>query len=180
MTPSVVGSVLYGMDEHVADFVSKRIRHMGGGSFGERHPVTGKLPYHAIGVLRGPELVGGVVFHNKRYAIGGKLIDVEMGAAFDASDWCRPSTLRRLFEFPFVTLDSPRMTTITSLKNKPARIIDEGLGFLLEGKHPRAIDGKETAVSYGMLRENCVWIDANRKAEALELLRRIRARWKKA
>lgn len=167
----IVGSVLYGMDEDVADFVSQRVPHMQGARFTK--------PYWAIGVVRGNALVGGVVFHNARYSLAGKMIDIEMGAAFDASDWCRPSTLRRLFEFPFVTLDCPRMTTITARKNKPARLIDEGLGFKLEGVHPEAIDGKADAVSYGMLRKNCLWIDPSKRAEALEQIKRTLAKWKK-
>jgi RimJ/RimL family protein N-acetyltransferase len=171
VTVGIVGSVLYGADEHVADFVSQRVPHMQGARF--------TPPYWAIGVVRNDALVGGVVFHNARYSMQGKMIDVEMGAAFDASDWCRPSTLRRLFEFPFVTLDSPRMTTITARKNKAARLIDEGLGFKLEGVHPQAIDGKADAVSYGMLRANCLWIDPSKRTEALKQLRLVRAKWKK-
>jgi RimJ/RimL family protein N-acetyltransferase len=167
----IVGSVLYGFDELVAEFVSQRVPHMQGARF--------TPPFWAIGVVRGTELVGGVVFHNARYNLSAKMIDVEMGAAFEASDWCRPSTLRRMFEFPFVTLDSSRMTTITARKNKRARMIDEGLGFKLEGVHPEAIDGKQDAVSYGMLRKNCLWIDPARRSEAIENLRRVRAQWKK-
>lgn len=167
----VEGSVLYDADEDVADFVSERIPHMQGARF--------TPPYYAIGVVRDAKLVGGVVFHNARYSLAGKMIDIEMGAAFEASDWCRPSTLRRLFEFPFVTLDCPRMTTITARKNRPARLIDEGLGFKLEGVHPEAIDGKQDAVSYGMLRKNCLWIDPQKRGQAMEQLRQVRAKWKK-
>jgi RimJ/RimL family protein N-acetyltransferase len=171
VTPAVVGSVLYGMDEEVSEFVSQRVPQMQGVRFVH--------PYWAIGVVRNGGLIGGVVFHNPRYSLDGNMVDVEMGAAFEASDWCRPSTLRRMFEFPFVTLDSSRMTTITARKNKRARMIDEGLGFKLEGVHPEAIDGKQDAVSYGMLRKNCLWIDPARRPEAIENLRRVRAQWKK-
>jgi RimJ/RimL family protein N-acetyltransferase len=170
VTPHIVGSLLFGADQEVANLVSSRIPQMMGARFVE--------PFHAVGVVRNGALVGGVVFYNKRFN-GSALVDIEMSAAFEPTDWCRPSTLKALFEVPFVHLNSSRMTTITSRKNKPARLIDEGLGFKLEGVHPEAIDGKQDAVSYGMLRKNCVWIDPARRGEAIEMLRRVREKWKK-
>ena len=171
MTVGVVGSLLFGADQEVADLVSSRIPQMFGARF--------IAPLHAVGVVRDGALVGGVVFYNKRFNGNGDLVDIEMSGAFEPGDWCRPSTLRALFEVPFVVLNSNRMTTITSRKNKPARLIDEGLGFKLEGVHEAAIDGKQDAVSYGMLRKNCVWIDPARRGEAIEMLRRVREKWKK-
>jgi RimJ/RimL family protein N-acetyltransferase len=170
VTPHLVGSLLFGADQEVAELVSSRIPQMFGARFVD--------PFHAVGVVRGGALVGGVVFYNKRFA-GSELVDIEMSGAFEPTDWCRPSTLKALFEVPFVVLGSNRMTTITSRKNKAARLIDEGLGFKLEGVHEQAIDGKQDAVSYGMLRKNCVWIDPARRGEAIEMLRRVREKWKK-
>jgi RimJ/RimL family protein N-acetyltransferase len=160
--PFMIGSILYKADEMVAKFVAERIPHMSGESFGERHLVTGILPYASIGVIRKANLVGGVVF-SKFTQCQGKMIDVEMSAAFDASDWCRPSTLRAMFSFPFVFFNCIRMTTITGRKNKPARRIDEGLGFKLEGVLRKRFNGREDAMVYGMLREECKWL---RKAGA--------------
>jgi hypothetical protein len=171
VTAHIVGSLLFGADQEVADLVSSRIPQMFGARFTE--------PFHAVGVVRNGTLAGGVVFYNKRFNGNGELVDIEMSAAFEPTDWCRPTTLKALFEVPFVMLNSPRMTTITSRKNKAARLIDEGLGFKLEGVHEQAIDGKQDAVSYGMLRKNCVWIDPARRGEAIEMLRRVREKWKK-
>lgn len=168
---ALVGSLLFGADQEVADLVASRIPQMMGARF--------NAPLHAVGVVRGGSLVGGVVFYNKRFNGAGELVDIEMSAAFEPTDWCRPATLKALFEVPFVHLGSNRMTTITSRKNKAARLIDEGLGFKLEGVHPEAIDGKQDAVSYGMLRKNCAWIDPARRSEAFETLRSVREKWKK-
>lgn len=170
MTPHVVGSLLFGADREVANLVADRIPQMLGARFID--------PFHAVGVVRDGKLIGGVVFYNKRFN-GSALVDIEMSGAFEPGDWCRPSTLKALFEVPFVILNSNRMTTITSRKNKPARLMDEGLGFKLEGVHEAAIDGRQDAVSYGMLKKNCVWIDPARRAEAIAMLRRVREKWKK-
>lgn len=165
----IIGSLVFGMDQQVAEFVASKIPHMLGARWTD---------YNAVGVIRGENLVGGVVFYNRRYVPSGELVDIEMSGAFEASDWCRPSTLRALFKFPFEVLQANRMTTITTKKNKRARMIDEGLGFTLEGIHPQAIDGRQDAVSYGMLRKNCLWLDPARHREAFEMLRKMRAKWK--
>jgi len=167
----IIGSLVFGEDQPVADFVSQRIPHMLG--------VRWSGDFNAVGVVRNGVPVGGVVFHNKRFLPTGELVDVEMSAAFETSDWCRPSTLRQLFKFPFVVLNSNRMTTITTKKNRRARMVDEGLGFTQEGIHPQAIDGVQDAVSYGMLRKNCLWLDPSRHKEALQQVRRVQEKWKK-
>lgn len=141
--PHIIDSLLYGASEVVSEFVRARIPHMQGHTFG---------PYRAIGVIRGNALVGGVVFHNYRHH------DIEMSGAFDTPRWCLPQTLRDLFAYPFIQLGCARMTTITGRKNKRARSADERLGFRLEGVARRALDGKQDAMIYGMLREECRWI----------------------
>jgi RimJ/RimL family protein N-acetyltransferase len=150
----VVGSVLYGADYEVAQFVWQRIKHL------QNHP----FPFEnatALGVVRTiggePRLIGGIVFNNYRG------FDIEMHGAFDVPDWCRPTTLRRLFAYPFVQLGVTRMTTITGRKNKSARRIDEFVGFKLEGTVRRGLDGREDAMIYGMLRNECKFLpkDAN-------------------
>ena len=147
--PVVVGSVLYGADYEVAQFVWQRIRHL------RDHP----FPFEnatALGVVRTiggePRLIGGIVFNNSRR------FDIEMHGAFDVPDWCRPSTLRRLFTYPFVQLGVTRMTTITGRKNKAARRIDEFVGFKLEGTVRKGLDGREDAMIYGMLKSECKFL----------------------
>lgn len=151
----IIGRVLYGADELVAEFVRRRIAHIGEAGF--RNARTGTIEATALGVVIGGELVGGAVFHNYRG------FDVEMSAAFDTPRWCLPETLRRLFAYPFLDLGCARMTTITAADDTRTRRIDEGLGFVLEGIHPRGLDGVRDAVSYGMLREDCRWIKLRRQ-----------------
>lgn len=141
----VVGSVLYGADDLVATMVASRIAHVGGAGFG---------PCTALGVVRSGTLLGGVVFHN--YRPQARII--EMSGAFDRADWARPSTLRRLFAYPFIDLACQNLVTFTGRKNKRARRIDEGLGFKLVGIIHRAIDGREDACLYQMPRDECRWL----------------------
>lgn len=155
--PFIVGSLYYNDDELVANLVASRIPNMIGSRFGERHPITGMLPYSAIGVVRKDTLVGGVVFYNFR-SYNGQIVDLEMSAAFEKSDWGSRSILRDLFSYPFITCNSVRLTTITGRRNKRARKVDEILGFKLEGVARRAIDGREDAMIYGLLRHECRWI----------------------
>jgi RimJ/RimL family protein N-acetyltransferase len=143
--PGVVGSVLFGADDVVASFVKSRLP-----------PSTRFRDYAALGVVRDGVLCGGVVYHNYCELEHGSVI--EASYAFDTARWAFPATLRTLFAYPFVQLGCARMTAIVAKGNKRSRRFVEGVGFHLEGVHPRAMDGKQTALSYGMLKEQCRWI----------------------
>jgi len=132
-----IGSILLDVDVAVAEYVAARIP---GISFDR---------CVGIGVVRDDRFVGGVVFHNFRGC------DVEVVGAFDDPRWALPGTLRALFAYPFVTLGCVRLTAIVQRNNKRARRLCIGLGFKLEGVARKAIDGKQDAMIYGMLREEC-------------------------
>lgn len=138
-----MGSVLYGADMVVSQYVASRISVVSDRGFG---------PCRALGVIRGGKLIGGVVFHSY------KGHDIEMSAVMDDPRWARPGVMMRLFSYPFIQLGCARMTTITGASNTAARRADEHMGFVQEGVHPKGWDGVEDAVSYGMLRENCRWL----------------------
>jgi RimJ/RimL family protein N-acetyltransferase len=139
-SPLIVGSILIGADEMVAAMVAARIPHV---SFDR---------YTALGVVRRGRLIGGVVYHDY---VGH---DVQASYAFDSPGWALPGTLRALFDYPFNQLGCRRMTAIMGRKNKKARRMAEGLGFKLEGVHPKGMDGQQDVMSYGMLKEHCRWI----------------------
>jgi Acetyltransferases, including N-acetylases of ribosomal proteins len=144
--PELMGSVLFGADEFVADFVRVRLG-------GHTRFVDG---YTALGVVRRGIFAGGVVYHNFQQLAHGNTIETSI--AFDDATWALPQTLRTLFTYPFLNLECVRLTSIVAEGNERSRKFCEGLGFDLEGIHPRGMDGKEAAVSYGLLRENCRWI----------------------
>ena len=139
-SPVIVGSILLGADEMVAGMVAARIPNL---TFDK---------YTALGVVRRGVLVGGVVYH---HYIGH---DIQVSIAFDSPGWALPGTLRALFDYPFNQLGCRRMTATIGRKNKKSRKICEGLGFKLEGVHPKGLDGQQDAMSYGLLKEDCRWI----------------------
>jgi len=143
VSPHIVGSILIGADDLVAELVASRIPHMAGASWG---------PCVALGVVRNGVLLGGFVYNNYRGH------DVQLNAAFDRPGWALPQTLRALFNYPFNQMGVARVTAVTGKSNHKARKGLLDLGFSQEGAHRRGLDGIETAISYGMLREQCRWI----------------------
>jgi RimJ/RimL family protein N-acetyltransferase len=149
----LVGSVLYEADDVVKALVKSRLPGMEGKDFG---------PCVCLGVVRRGVLVGGIVYHNYH----GFSIEVSM--AFDRPDWAMPSVIRQFFSYPFIQLDVVRMTAIIGKKNKRMRRLAEGLGFKYEGTARKGFDGKQDAILYGMLKQDCKWIkprEFSRRAE---------------
>jgi hypothetical protein len=138
----MIGSALIGADEIVAKWVSEKI--VGCNGFG---------PCTAIGVVRDGKLSGGVVYHEFRKH------DVRVSIALDGAGFSVP--WRLLFSYPFNELKCVRITSMIDKRNKRSRALCERLGFKMEGVHPKGVDGWATAVSYGMLKENCRWIKHN-------------------
>jgi len=157
----IVGSVLYGADEFIAQFVTARIQQTEPRVFGHRDPVTGELPYKALGVVRSGVLLGGIVFYNY-YGHS-----IEAGMAFDRADWARPSTLRRLFAYPYFQLGVVRCTVMTGRKNRRTRQFLDRLGFKVEGVIRKGANGVEDAILYGLLRHEISWL-MERKTETNE------------
>lgn len=144
----MVGSLLYGADAAVAEFVKQQIPQMRNLEWG---------PHTAIGVVRRGKLAGGVVFFRFRG------FDIEMAAAFVERGWALPETIRGLAAYPFEQLGVQRVTAITGRKNRKARAALRALGFVEEGKCIRGLDGREDAMILGLLREKCKWIKENGK-----------------
>jgi hypothetical protein len=139
----IEGGVLYGADEAVAAMVAERLPHVGEKGFG---------PCAALGVVRRGDLVGGVVFSMFRGH------DVQVHMAFDRADWAFPSTLRRLYAYPFTQLGCIRMTAPIGRKNKAMRKLAEYLGFELEGVMRKGLSPSEDLCLYGQLAKNCRWV----------------------
>lgn len=140
----IIGSILIGADELVGEIVKARIPHMRGKSWG---------PYTALGVVRRGTLLGGVVYHNFQD------FDIQMSCAFDKVGWALPKTVRALFDYPFNTLNCVRVTSVIGRRNKKAKKLLEDLGFKLEGVRKKALDGVQDEFCYGLLKENCRWIN---------------------
>lgn len=126
----------------VVEWVASRIRGFG--------PVDEKC--QGIGFASSGRIVAGAVFNNYTGH------DIQLSFAADHPSWATRGNIRAVFDYPFNQLGCARVTTVTSKANKRARKLNEGIGFKIEGVHPRGWDGKQTAISYGLLRENCKWL----------------------
>jgi RimJ/RimL family protein N-acetyltransferase len=137
----LVGSILVGADDVIAEAMRERIPHLRESGLG---------PCTAFGIVRDGRIAGGIAFNNYRK------FSVDMSAVLDCA--LTRAELRFLCDYAFGQLDCKRVTAITGKKNKKARKALDVIGFKLEGVHSHGLDGREDAMSFGLLKENCKWI----------------------
>lgn len=140
--------ILSGQREAVAEWVAGKITDL-------YTPPT--KDFEAIGVTRDGRLIGGVVYSNWHEIAPGQH-DIMLTSAGDPG-WLTRGAVKVLLGYPFQQLACIRLTSIISKANRPARTLNERLGFKLEGKirHGRGI-GKDCLV-YGLLRADAEkWI----------------------
>lgn len=99
------------------------------------------------------EFVGGAVITNFRQGEYGN--DCEISCAAETSMAFRPWVCTAVFQYIFVQLGCVRCTSITTKKNRRTRAFLKALGFALEGCVRRAYDGRNSALIYGLLVEDC-------------------------
>jgi RimJ/RimL family protein N-acetyltransferase len=110
----------------------------------------------------------GIADHNKRLIAGVVYShydgehDIMMTVAASTHRWLSRNILYALFAYPFLDLNCTRVTAVTAKKNKKARKFLEGLGFKLEGRLRRKY-GKTDGLIYGMLKQECKWIEHGKK-----------------
>lgn len=136
-----------GYDAAVADYVAK----------GVGLEINSMAPFTAIGFARGGKLIGGVVYNGFRKEKYGN--DIYLTAFSENRRWLNKKNLHLIFSYPYNELGCVRTTAVTGRANKRTRKLLEGVGYKLEGVHPKGLDGKQTAISYGMLKENCRWLN---------------------
>jgi len=127
--------------DELAAWVARRIPHVD--SFGQ---------CAAIGVERGGECVGAVVYHEYR----GN--DIQLSCAATSPRWLSRAALRSIFAYPFIQLQVDRVTAFTPARARATRQFLESTGFIQEGIMRRGFDDDDCVV-YGMLREECKWIE---------------------
>ena len=109
--------------------------------------------YQAMAVLDDQgQFVAGVVFSEFRGH------DVQISCATETSAAWRPHVMKAVFSYVFHQLGVKRCTSFTKTNNKRCRSFLEGLGFRLEGNIRRGHDGVKDALVYGLLAEECVYI----------------------
>ncbi len=114
--------------------------------------------YNALGLIKNDELVAGVIYNN----FGSTNVYLHIGAE-DGCRWLNKEFLFAVFDYPFNQLGMRRITALVREKNKRARLFVENLGFVSEGRMRKFFrDGD--GVIYGMLREECRFLNELRKA----------------
>lgn len=100
------------------------------------------------------ELQGGVVFTN----FDG--VGVTLHSAGKTRMWLNRMFLKAIFSYPFKQLKCRRLTTIVRADNPHAKLVAEKAGFKLEGCLREAEpDGCDLYI-YGMLKDECRWLEA--------------------
>lgn len=117
--------------------------------------------YHgatAIGLARGSRILAVVAYNNFNWPDIFMHIGAEPGAL-----WATRDFFQCIFHYPFVQLNCKRATALVARKNKASRNLCEKLGFTLEGKCTHALPNDDLII-YGMLRDKCRYLEAERKA----------------
>jgi len=109
----------------------------------------------AFGVLRGGRLAAGILFHRYDARAG----DIEIVLAADSPRWATRQVFWTTFAFAFLQLGCRRVSARVNASNKRARRLIEGAGFVLEGLLRSAGHDHGDVLIYGMLREECRWLD---------------------
>ena len=124
--------------------------------------------YEAIGVARGTNLVGACLFTDYRPCPGGG--SLTMWAA--GHGWISRRIIREMLGYPFNPkprgLGCHRITALIGRANKPSRKMVEDLGFVQEGKIRRGLSTTADLMVYGLLREECRWLNPSPVLAALD------------
>lgn len=131
--------LVFGYDKDVAEWVAKRVplpfdpKDMG--------------PFTAIGVMRDGKPIAGFIYSR----FNG--FDIEISGASVSPQWASRGVCFALLSYPFEQLGCVRVTMKVAKKNKRLRKrLKTTLGFVEEGVHALAYDGKFDACSYGLTR----------------------------
>lgn len=112
----------------------------------------------AIGLEQDGEVIAGVVY--TMYTGSGVCMHV---AAVPGARWMTRDFLYTVFAYPFLQLQCRRVTGLVRTDNEPAQRFDEHLGFVCEGVMRAADDDGCDLIVYGMLREECRWLNVRKQ-----------------
>ena len=133
--------ILVGWDIAVAEWVRQRVYH-----------VETWGPFTAIGVVRGSDLIAGIVYNNFRWPT------MEASIASTDASWCSRRNLAAIFAYPFRQCECTRLGATTEATNQPVRAFLGRLGFREEGLLKSALPDRADAVIFGMTPEECRWL----------------------
>jgi len=139
-------TTIYDQEHKVIPWVGSRIDE---DDFGEK-PV-------ALGLEENGKLIAGVVFN----WYTGASICMHV-AAEPGKRWLTRDFLFRVFAYPFLQLECNRVTGLVRTDNLTAQRFDEQLGFVREGVIRKGATDGTDFILYGMLKEECRWLELKR------------------
>jgi len=139
-------TTIYGQEDRVVPWVGQRIDedHFGKGCI-------------ALGLEEDGELIAGVVYN----WYTGPSISIHV-AAEPGRRWLNRDFLFRVFAYPFLQLNCNRVTGLVRVDNLDAQRFDEHLGFVREGVIRQGAEDKTDFILYGMLKDECRWLEMKR------------------
>jgi len=78
--------------------------------------------------------------------------------ATSSPKWCTKSALKVIFGFPFIQLGLNRVTATIRESNEKSLSLVQRLGFIPEGEMKQYYENGESAMIYGMLKDDCRWL----------------------
>lgn len=140
--------IVANQDKQVAQWVASKITIFEFGS----------TPYTAIGLANETgALLAGVVYQNYTKT------DIHMHvAALPGKRWLSRAFLGEGFRYPFEQLGCKRVTGLVPGRNIIAQQFDEHLGFTQEGRVRHILANGDDLIIYGMLREECRFLNVGR------------------
>ena len=122
----------------------------------ERIPYTESLePCRCIGFRRRSD--GKILYGGAFNEFRGR--DVQYHAACDDPKVLTKTRIALLFDYPFTQLGVTRVSCVIAAGNDRSRKVVEGLGWVHEGTVRKFYADNEDGVIYGMLREECRWLE---------------------
>ena len=112
----------------------------------------------ALGIVYQNKIVGGVVycdFQNKTSAW--------INIYTDNKHWCSQKTLKQIFGIGFDVLKCRRINALINTKNKSSISLAKRCGFKREGKMRQFRDDGQDVFVFGMLRNECKFINNTKK-----------------
>ncbi len=84
--------------------------------------------------------------------------NIEISVATSSSKMCSKRILKIVFGYPFVQLGLNRVTATINEANEKSLSLVKRLGFQLEGELKQYYDNGNTAMIYGLTKDNCRWL----------------------
>jgi RimJ/RimL family protein N-acetyltransferase len=89
-----------------------------------------------------------------------------MHIASEGKNWMTRAFLKAAFEYPFDQIKVDRVTAFVAKSNAASRRFVEHIGFIHEGVMRKA-HHKDDLIVYGMLRDECRWVNHGQAIRAL-------------